>query len=74
MIVIGAEWCAACKSLKQALSSKEIGFTYMDADENPEVIREFNIKSLPTTLIKSESGTVVVIGNKVDKIIEALKG
>lgn len=74
MIVIGAEWCSACKSLKQVLENNNIGYTYIDADKNPEVIKEFNIRSLPTTIIKSESDTVVIIGNKVDQIIKALKG
>lgn len=74
MIVVGAEWCSACKSLKQALDSKGIGFTYIDADKNPEVIKEYNIRSLPTSIVKSESGTVVIIGNKVDQIIKTLKG
>ena len=70
VIVVGADWCGACKALKTQLESKGVEFEYMDGDKNIEFCIKHSIKSLPTTLIMEGDETLkVVIGNKIKEIL-----
>lgn len=54
-----AEWCNPCKRLKPIAENLEregfINFQYIDVDDNPELCRNFEIRSVPT-LIFIEDG------------------
>ena len=76
VIVVGADWCAACKALKTQLESKSIEFEYMDGDteEGMTFCQYHGVRSLPTSLIIEDNDIVkIVIGNKVSEIMEGLK-
>jgi thioredoxin-like negative regulator of GroEL len=66
--VFGAGWCSSCKQLKAALEKVNINFEYIDIDVNPELAKEFNIRSLPTSIV----GERQITGNKLLSIMEAL--
>lgn len=53
IVVVGAEWCANCKVLKNSLTNAGIEFTYLDFDdeENEEFVASNSIRSLPTSFI-----------------------
>lgn len=56
VILFGSDWCGPCKTQKASImevSGKFAGVKYfqIDCDYNPEAAAEFNIRSLPTTLI-----------------------
>jgi len=54
-----AEWCNPCKKLKPIAENLEregfVIFQYIDADDNHELCRKFEIRSVPT-LIFIENG------------------
>jgi thioredoxin-like negative regulator of GroEL len=66
--VFGANWCSSCKQLKASLEKVNINFEYIDIDVNPELAKEFNIRSLPTSIV----GQRQITGNKLLSIMEAL--
>jgi thioredoxin-like negative regulator of GroEL len=66
--VFGAGWCSSCKQLKAELEKVNISFDYIDIDINPELAKEFNIRSLPTSIINEKR----ITGNKLLTIMEAL--
>lgn len=73
VIVVGADWCSACKALKTQLESKGVEFEYMDGDENIEFCIKHSIKSLPTTLImEGDEILKVVIGNKIKEVLNGV--
>lgn len=57
LMYFGAEWCPSCKRLKPFVEKmvNEYSHTYdmelVDADENPEILREHAVQSLPTVII-----------------------
>ena len=76
LIVVGTDWCGACKALKAQLESKSIEFEYMDGDteEGMTFCQYHGVRSLPTSLIIEDNDIVkIVIGNKVSEIMEGLK-
>jgi thiol-disulfide isomerase/thioredoxin len=71
--VFGANWCSSCKQLKASLEKVNINFEYIDIDVNPELAKEFNIRSLPTSIVSYEYvGDRQITGNKLLSIMEAL--
>lgn len=74
--LVGANWCSQCGPLKDALTLSGIEFTYLDADreENIQRLNEWGVRTLPTTIITKDDGTVTVItGNKLKDIVEVLQ-
>ena len=52
-----AAWCGPCKQFKpimQELLDEGYNIEFIDGDENREVAIEYNIRSIPTTVIEEE--------------------
>jgi glutaredoxin len=76
LIVVGADWCGACKGLTAALKNHNIEFEYMDGDteEGMTFCQYHGVRSLPTSFIIEDNDIVkIVIGNKASEIVEGLK-
>jgi len=60
-----AIWCGPCnvfKPVMQELSTEGYAIEFIDGDESPELANQYNIRSVPTTVIE-------VDGKEVDRII-----
>jgi len=60
-----ATWCGPCKVFKptmKELSDEGYDIEFLDGDENPKLASQYNIRSVPTTVIE-------VDGKEVDRII-----
>lgn len=62
-----ATWCQPCKHFAPTIEKlnsefENIKFLSIDADQVPEVVKKFKIRSLPTLLILAD-------GNEIDRII-----
>lgn len=64
VIVIGADWCGMCKSyhptvVKFAEEHPEVMIKFLDADSDAgdKVCQQYNIRSLPTTIIEFDNGS-----------------
>jgi len=56
-----AEWCGPCKVFKpimKELSSEGYDIEFIDGDDNPKIANEYNIRSVPTTIVE-ENGIEV---------------
>lgn len=56
MMFIGAEWCGHCKAMRPGVmefssENPEIKLCYADADESEDLLRQFGINSIPTTIV-----------------------
>lgn len=58
LLIFSAEWCGFCKSLKKDIDnsrlSKELDgliICYIDTDKNPDLKKQFDIKSLPDSRV-----------------------
>tara|TARA_R110000824_G_scaffold87285_6_gene215278 strand:- start:497 stop:751 length:255 start_codon:yes stop_codon:yes gene_type:complete len=52
-----AEWCAPCKVFKpimKELSSEGYDIEFIDGDVNPSLANQYNIRSIPTTIIEKD--------------------
>lgn len=67
--VFGASWCQPCAQLKISLSKSGVAFDSLDIDENMDIARASNVRSVPTTLIQDGDVTHVVTGNKLKEIM-----
>lgn len=71
-----AEWCSPCKQTKpiaEDLNRDQVAkFQFIDVDTEIELVKQFNIKSVPTFIIFDESGneTNRIIGGKTKKELE----
>ena len=61
-----APWCGPCKTtmpiLEEVEQTVDVKFIKVDLDSNPELGKEFNIRSIPT-LIVMENGKVIKTHN-----------
>tara|TARA_R100001594_G_C3875719_1_gene224609 strand:+ start:275 stop:535 length:261 start_codon:yes stop_codon:yes gene_type:complete len=67
-----ATWCGPCKAFKPIMEElKEEGYdiTFLDVDENSGLAKQYNIRSVPTTII--EERVVPSHVNITDTIIGA---
>lgn len=60
-----ATWCAPCKMVAEALNNLEtnVPVEVIDIDENEELARSYNIRSVPTLVKLDEDG------NEVDRLV-----
>ena len=71
-----AAWCGPCKQFKpimQELSDEGYDIEFIDGDENKEVAIEYNIRSIPTTVIEldgKEINRLVGVRSKGEMIDE----
>lgn len=61
ILVFSAPWCAACKTLKNKLQMKGVGYEEIDVDdpENESLVVAYKVRSLPTTIILKDGEVVV---------------
>ena len=53
-----AKWCGPCKQFKpimQKLSNEGYDIQFIDGDENPSMANEYDVRSVPTTVIQENS-------------------
>ena len=71
-----AAWCGPCKQFKpimQELLDEGYDIEFIDGDENKEVAIEYNIRSIPTTVIEQngkEINRIVGVRSKEEMIKE----
>ena len=60
ILYFGAEWCAPCKKMKELFKDEKVknlldkyDFKMYDFDVDVDISKKYNIKYLPTTIIKS---------------------
>tara|TARA_R100001377_G_scaffold82531_1_gene62995 strand:- start:145 stop:390 length:246 start_codon:yes stop_codon:yes gene_type:complete len=72
-----AEWCGPCKVFKpimKSLSSEGYNIEFIDGDKSPKLANEYNIRSVPTTIIETdgeETNRIIGVRSK-EQMIEAL--
>jgi len=76
IIYFGADWCAPCKRMKPILEEfseehSDIFVVKVDVDEDPDYPSEFNVVSVPTTVVMNDNKEVTRKQGAMTK--EALK-
>jgi thioredoxin 1 len=76
VIYFSATWCGPCKAykptLQQTTSEMGIPVQYVDIDLNPDLVQQYGIRSVPTTVVTVDGNTVVSKSGAMTK--EQLKG
>lgn len=57
VLKFSATWCSPCRVLAQTLEGVE-GVTSIDIEENMEIARQHNIRSVPTLVFKKDGEEV----------------
>ena len=71
-----ATWCGPCKQFKpimEELSNEGYNIEFIDGDENRDLAIEYNIRSIPTTVIeqdRKEINRLVGVKSKEEMIDE----
>lgn len=77
IVDLWAPWCQPCKAIEKELAAIEaefgarVGIAKINVDENPELIRALEIKSVPTILFYAGNGAspISIIGATTAKQI-----
>ena len=81
VLKFGAIWCTECLVMKPMwqdieASMPELKSEYFDADENPDVLKKYDIKDLPVFVFLDKDEKEILrlrgVQNK-DKLIETIK-
>lgn len=69
ILAIGATWCADCRraapfymKFAEELSDKML-FATADSEQNPAIVKQFNVVNIPTMVVVKD-------GQEVDRIVE----
>jgi ribonucleoside-triphosphate reductase len=64
-ILFGTKTCPNCKMAKKLLDKKEFKYNYIDADENLDLVNEYNVKQAPTLIVvkKGELNKISNVSN-----------
>ena len=78
VLVFSTTFCANCPGVKKKLHDAGILFETVDALKNPQGVKEFNIKAVPTVLVVDENWENVVYQQTgsvqdIEKIKELIK-
>lgn len=81
VVDMGAKWCLPCSKLKPYLKmlDKEytnVVFLYVDIDESDDIVREYDVKSIPYILFfkgTSLQKNLTVSGAQNDQVLRSLK-
>lgn len=71
LVIFTADWCQSCKTLKGLLETpefKHIEVQFIDADVNPEICREHNVRGLPTVISFDVEGAVLTRASGLDAV------
>jgi thioredoxin 1 len=58
-----ADWCGPCKTQDPIIEELAedydgVTFQYVDVDEEPDVANEYQVRSIPTIIVKNDDGVV----------------
>ena len=78
VLYFSAPWCGPCRAFKPLMESlqTEMSITFIDVDSSPQTAQQYNVRSVPTTIIL-ENGVEKhrLIGAKSkDEILSAYNG
>jgi thioredoxin-like negative regulator of GroEL len=53
VLYFSAAWCGPCKAFKPLMESmqNEIPVTFIDVDTSPQTAAQYNVRSVPTTVV-----------------------
>lgn len=68
IIYIGAKWCGPCKQMKPLAESSNKEIYYIDADENQELISNYNVRSIPTLIVLKDGKELKRSSGSLSKI------
>lgn len=80
VVIVSASWCTKCSPTKKVLTelSEEYGFNLevLDADSNPEKVRDLGVRGLPTILMYKENYLTpsMIVGGKTKSELEVALG
>ena len=72
MKLFTAEWCGPCHMLKGMLDQRSLKVETVDIDEEPELVRELGVKSVPTLFVKRLKDDFELVKG-FDEIVEAIE-
>lgn len=63
-----ASWCVNCKPIKALIESKGYDVEVVDVDNNPTLVRDSGVRSIPSLLL--DDGSLVVGSAKIQEVIK----
>ena len=67
-----AEWGGPCHMLQGVLAQKSLKVDIIDIDDEPALVREYGVKSVPTLLIRRSKDDFELVKG-FDEIVEAIE-
>ena len=53
VLYFSSPWCGPCRSFKPVMESlqNEMSITFVDVDSSPQTAQQYNVRSVPTTVV-----------------------
>ena len=74
IVLFATKTCPNCKMAKRLLDAAGVKYKVIDAEENPELTKRFNVKKAPTLFVP-EKGSYIRYENasEINRFVEGLK-
>ena len=54
-----ADWCGPCRVLTTTLNKEQIEYELINVDNNEELVKKYNIKTIPVFIAVKDDGTEI---------------
>lgn len=54
-----ADWCGPCRVLTNTLNKAQIEYEPINVDENEELVKKYNIRTIPVFMAVKDDGTEI---------------
>ena len=71
LLLFGTKTCPNCKMAKKLLDKKHITYEFVDAEDMPDMTKQFGVKKAPTLVVNGKNQELIENLSNIKKYVES---